>query len=366
MNKNLKYRLAALLVCLFAVSALPACHDWTEPESLGIERPDISKDDPEVYARYIESLKAYKASDHQIIYAWFDNGVKVPMTRAHHMEAIPDSVDVVSLLHPDAMHDWEIAEMKTLRSKGTRVIFTLDYHALETVWAASQPEPEPDPEPAPQQMQRDGDDSEEPAGDGFLLFLSEQTDAALALVAEQGFDGVAVHYMPLDTHYMEEAERLKQTARQALFTGKIKAWAEANADKLFVWEGDPQWLQDKSVLELCRYIVLRKTTATTSYALSAAVRMALRDGVPSDRFIVGVAPVPPDPNDPTTGRFADAAGKLTLRALTEAAAWVTQPEAGFTKAGLGIYNVQDDFYNSSLIYKYTREAISIMNPSPKK
>ena len=361
MNYMLKYKLTVPLLCLLAVAAVTACDDWTEPESLSIERPDISGDNPELYARYLENLNAYKASDHKVVYAWFDNSVKVPVTRAHRMDAIPDSVDIVSLLHPDGLCERELAEMKTLREKGTKVIFTFDYDRIEALWKASQA-PDPEPEPEPTSTEGDG----EPAADGFLAFLAEHTDAALKLVDKYGYDGAAVHYTPLDTHYMEEAERVKQTARQALFTTRLKTWAAAHADKLFVYEGDPQWLIDKSLLGLSRYIVLRKMTATTPYMLSQSVLMALREGVPADRFIVAVAPVSTDPNDPTTGRFAGADGQLTLRALTEAAAWVTAPEAGFTKAGLGIYNIQDDFYNTTLIYKYTREAIDIMNPSPQK
>lgn len=357
MNKNLRYKLAMPLLCLAAVVAFAACDKWTEPESLSVESPDMPKDNPEIYARYLESLRAYKASDHKQVYAWFDNSLKVPMTRAHRMEAIPDSVDVVSLLHPDGLCDWELAEMELLRTKGTKVIFTLGYDQIEALWEASQT---PEPEPA-----SDAGQDGEPAEDGFLQFLSERTDALLALVDQYAYDGVGVNYSPLDTHYMEEAERVKQTARQQLFTARLKAWAEAHPAKMFVYEGDPQWLQDKTLLGMCRYIVLRQMSATNSYALSQAVRMALREGVPSDRFIVAVAPVSLDPNDPETGWFLDADGKFSLRALTEAAVWTTTPEAGFTKAGLGIYNVQEDFYNTSLIYKHTREAICLMNPSPK-
>lgn len=365
---NLKHTLRTTLLCLFAAGALAACDDWTETESLDIRRPDLPTDHPELYARYLEGLKAYKASDHKVVYAWFDNSVKVPMTRAHHLDAIPDSVDIVSLLHPEGLCARELAEMKTLRTKSTRIVFTFRYDDIVARWEASQT---PATEPASDGADGEGEGSEGGEGgeisapDGFLPFLAARTDALLELVEVYGYDGVAVDYTPLDTHYMEPAERDRQQARQELFVERLKAWTAAHPDKLFIYEGEPAWLADKSLLERCRYIVLRQLTATTPYALSRAVLMSLREGVPSDRFIVGVAPVPPDANDPTTGRFADADGKLTLRALTEAAVWVTAPEAGYTKAGLGIYDIQNDFYNTTLIYKYTREAIDILNPAPK-
>lgn len=355
---NLKHTLTTTLLCLFVAGALAACSDWTETESLDIRHPDLPTDHPERYARYLESLKAYKASDHKVVYAWFDNSVKVPMTRAHHLDAIPDSVDIVSLLHPEELCSRELAEMKTLRTKSTRIIFTFRYDDILARWESSQT-------PAPEADGGTADGGAESAPDGFLTFLAARTDALLQLVDTYGYDGVAVDYTPLATHFMEPEERARQTARQELFVARLKAWTAAHPDKLFVYEGEPAWLADKSLLERCRYIVLHQTRATTAYALSRAVRMSLREGVPTDRFIVGVAPVPPDANDPTTGRFADADGNLTLRALTEAAVWVTAPEAGYTKAGLGIYDIQNDFYNTSLIYKYTREAIDILNPAPK-
>ena len=35
------------------------------------------------------------------------------------------------------------------------------------------------------------------------------------------------------------------------------------------------------------------------------------------------------------------------------------------KNGIGIMNVQYDYFNSSMIYRYTKEAIDMLNPSPK-
>jgi len=45
---------------------------------------------------------------------------------------------------------------------------------------------------------------------------------------------------------------------------------------------------------------------------------------------------------------------------------VTEPSAEFTKAGLAIENMQNDYYNATNTYQYVREAINIMNPAPKK
>lgn len=82
--------------------------------------------------------------------------------------------------------------------------------------------------------------------------------------------------------------------------------------------------------------------------------------VPADRFVVSVSTVSLDTTDKNTGFLGDA------RATTEAAYWVTEPTEGFTKAGMAILDIQNDYYNATNTYQYVREAIQIMNPAPSK
>ena len=39
---------------------------------------------------------------------------------------------------------------------------------------------------------------------------------------------------------------------------------------------------------------------------------------------------------------------------------------GYEKAGIAIYNVQNDYYSTSGACTYVKEAIDIMNPAPVK
>ena len=72
--------------------------------------------------------------------------------------------------------------------------------------------------------------------------------------------------------------------------------------------------------------------------------------------------VPPSATD-ATGYLADASG-ASVRAVGALAEWLLRPE-DIGKAGMGIMNVQYDYYNSAMIYRYTKEAIEMLNPSPK-
>lgn len=65
----------------------------------------------------------------------------------------------------------------------------------------------------------------------------------------------------------------------------------------------------------------------------------------------------------TTGYLLDESG-ASVRALGALAEWMLRPEE-FGKAAVGIMDVQYDYYNSTMIYRYTKEAIETLNPSPK-
>lgn len=370
-NKLKRYVMLPVLGLAAAVS-FTCCSDWTETESQGIQRPEFPQDNPELYARYIAALRSYKASNHQVLMAWFDNSEKQPVSRAHHPASVPDSVDIVSLLHPDELAAWEVDEINELQQKGTRVIFTFSYADMLAAYQATlppAPDPEPDPEPGPDEELPAADEGGEvaPQPDGFLPYLTEQTDHYLSLVAKYGYDGVSVFYEPLPLLYLKPEDRVIEQARHEAFAAKLSAWTSAHSDKLFIFEGRPQNLIDKSLLQCCAYIVIRSFATQKQATLSSDIRLVMREGVPVDRFVVGVTARSLNPIEESTGRFTDSEGKFTLSAVSEAALWAAVPEAGFDKAGVAVYNVQTEYYdtNPTQIYKYVREAISTMNPSPK-
>ena len=199
---------------------------------------------------------------------------------------------------------------------------------------------------------------------GFNAYLTSATDKALPIADKYGYDGLAVRYDSKNLTYMEESEKEQYTTNQETFFSKVSEWVTGHNDKILVFEGKPQYLIDKTILSSCRYIILRSTDVAAANDLTYSVRMTMANGVPADRFIVSVSTFSLDEADVKTGYFTDDEGN-SVSAITGSAYWVATPESDFTKAGLGICNIQNDYYNTSLIYKYTREAIGIMNPSPK-
>lgn len=362
------------VVMLFA---FVACDEWTETESLDIHRPTLEEQNPELYAQYMQALRDYKARDHKIVFVSVDNPSTAPSQRSEHIKTLPDSVDYIVLKNPADVHPTLVAEMSLVREKGTRVLYTIDYDALEARWAQILEEEEnnrpEEPETPEIPDEGEGDEGEEPQPDPaevleqrFLDFCREQTALQLAYCDRYGFDGVIVACTGKNYFGMADDVQARYIARQEAFFGAVVVWHGTHADKSLSFCGKPQYLADKSILAQCDYIILPAIDAQSVSELSLVLVQALVAEVPADRFVIQVSTV--SATDPTdeTGYFLgmDEDGKSRLRAVKAAAQW-TLAASDCSKAGLFIADAQNDYFNISMVYRNIREAISIMNPAPK-
>jgi hypothetical protein len=331
----MKNKVLFILCCFWAVLVCPSCSDWTESESLAIIEPDIREQNPELYARYLENLKKYRQSDHKAIYAWFDNSVKEPFNRAQHIDCVPDSIDVIVLMHPDGLVDRELAEMQSVRQdKGTKVIFSIDYDAIKLNY-------------------NDTDGSKE-----FIAYLIDTLQYSLKLVDKYGYDGISVGYKGKSLLHMEKKEKEEYILNENACIGIINSWMASHQDKMVVFEGKPQNLTNKAILNACRHIIIPTAETTTGALLSYNIALACVQDVPVDRFVVTAAAASLDKADTKTGFWTDGS-----RAITSSAVWAAATYPGFVVAGLGIYNINNDYYNTQRVYDYTKKAINTLNPS---
>ena len=321
---------------LLATLAGTSCNDWTKNEKIAVEDPVFGEGDPELYARYLASLLAYKSGDHRRTVVWFDNSNKQPASRGGFFSDVPDSVDVVALTAGGRLTVEELEQVEMLREKGTKVIGAFDCQAA---------------------LARDED----------AQIPEERLSAALAEriweIEADGLDGLTLCYESTDPTFATEEELHAQRALDDVVAGALTEWRERHPEGLLLFEGTPQWLNDLSAVALCDYLVVRCLDAESVYDFGVrARRMCAVEGIPSDRFLWLVSAVPPSATG-ATGYLADAAG-VSVRAVGALAEWLLRPE-DIGKAGLGIMNVQYDYYNSAMIYRYTKEAIETLNPSPK-
>ncbi len=326
--------------CFAAVTCFSACSDWTDVESVTIKTPGINELNPELYAKYLQNLIGYKNSDHKVVYAWFDNSEKKPYSRGQHITEAPDSLDVISLMYPAALANFEKADIQAVHAKGTKVVYTISFDNIQKEY---------------EEKVKEGK-AENNKFDAYL-----QSALTTQLGYADVFDGIIAEYKGASPIYMSTDQKAEAKKYQDIFFGSISSWKSTNSVKILTFQGYPQNLIEQSVLNNCKHIILVTDNVTDEAQLSIVARLAMTSSnVPTDRFVATVSTVSLDTSDKKTGYYG------TERALSEAAYWATEASDGYTRAGLAIYNVQNDYYNSGNSYRYIKEAINIMNPAPKK
>jgi hypothetical protein len=348
MNRIMKNRLinkAIVFLCyLIAGFLFPSCSDWAETEPLTVIDPNIKEQNPELYAKYLVGLQQYKASAHKFVYVWFDNSLKSPVSRAHRINALPDSIDVVALMYPDGLVEREREEMRELKEKATKVIYSIDFEKIKAAYNAKM------------ELALEG----EPVALDFKDFCIDSLAYALSLVKKYDYDGVCIGYSGKAMNHMDGKEKKEYKENEKLFIGIVKDWCRRNPDKHIVFEGKPQHLVDKSLLAGCQLILIPCQSATNEDFFTYHFLLAADEDIPLDRLgVIVSAPALNDPNK-IIGYLGN--GDLAMQGLAH---WAQASHEGIRVAGVGIYNVSTDYYNATRIYNYTRELISSINPSLK-
>lgn len=337
--KNRMKNIFIVASCFAAATCFSACDDWTEVENVTINTPGIEELNPEQYAKYLQNLVEYKNSDHKVVYAWFDNSEKTPFSRGQHISDAPDSLDVISMMYPAELAEFELTDMQKVRAKGTKVVYTISFDKIRKEHA---------------DKVKEGTES-----GTFDAYLSAELTKQVGYA--DAFDGIIAEYKGTNPVYMSATQKAEAKKLQDAFFGAISAWKSSNADKMLTFQGYPENLIEQSVLSDCRHIILATDDVADDAQLSVVARLAMAaSNVPADRFVIAVSTVSMDIADKKTGYYG------TDRALKEAAYWTTEMSGDYTRAGLAIYNVQNDYYNAGNAYQYVKEAINIMNPAPKK
>lgn len=337
--------LGMLLVLLALILTISSCSDWKEIEDLNPEQKDISEQNPELYAKYLLNLRKYRESEHTLVYAWFDNSQKTTFSRAHHIADLPDSIDVVGLIHPDHLAEWELKEMNAIRSdKGIKVIYTVDFGDFKEAY----------------NLKLDRATDEEPVAKDFVGFLADSLEYALSLTAKYGYDGICIGYNGKSRTHMRPAELREYQENEIAFINIVKDWHKRNSGKEIVFEGKPQNLIDPSILNDCLSVLISGKASTNENEFTYKLLLAATENVPQDRLGMTVMAV--DPNDPKKAIGYLIGGKTAISGLAN---WAVATHNGIGIKAVGIYNVSADYHVPGKDYYHTRHLISTVNPPVK-
>lgn len=353
-------KLRIIIIFLVAVvgNIFTSCNDWTETENLKTDSPSIGEMNPNLYQEYLDNLRKYKKSQHPLMIGWFDNSNKNYASKGAHIDQIPDKVDILSLIHPDNLTDNEIDGIASLKEKGTSVIYTIDCQAFQDEITAKNNAIESKnsdligagKEPLPLIV----------LTDTLPIFL----DNRLALMDKYKYDGFCVVYngQLLWSLPNETKEQLKKV--QTIIFDKLMPVISANPDKIYMYEGLPQYLLiDRAQLMNFNYLVFRTYTASSIYDVTRYVQDGLVfSDIPADRVIVQAAPEFTADDGTVYGKILNANGKSS-NAIETLAGWVRTTVPEFKKAGMGVWMINKDYYIPGSSYSAVQKAIDIMNPS---
>ena len=318
------------VLALVALSAvLSSCSDWTKPEHLDFHRQTPEQADPEAYAQYLESLRAYKQSEHNVMLVGMKGTDQYPNSQSQHIMAMPDSADYVIVHMGVALHE-KIAEEipEALQKKGTQTLLYIDYAEIAAAWQALEDE-------RSDKGQAPGSDEE------LTAFFTAQTEAQLARCNPNGFAGIVVSFQGTKTAgYAYNSQNAYMTA--------VKAFHEANPDKVMFFRGGARNVIDQEFLKEFKYIII---VAGEEKKLSLLPGRILGSTAPKDRVIMELT-VP-------SADVPEQVGETPLNA----AKWLVESDhSGYTPKGLSVENAHDEYFNKEMAFRNVRSAITLRNP----
>lgn len=358
MNNILKTIALSAAVILGAA----ACSKWTEQEPVDFNYLTLEDKNPELYAAYMQSIRDYHATEHQVLIARFDNKASAPAGRADHITCLPDSVDYVVLNNYEIINENTMKEVAEIREKkAVSTLIALDYALLDKEYKAYlETLPEETPEETPE-VAEETEGETEPAVDPRNQWFADKASAFVAVAKQYGLDGIMVSYTGTGLLSLKEDEKAAVQAFQEAFFAPILSYV-AETGKMFFYEGNPTTLiAPQDVLAQATYIVVPAEDVTTIVGFNFAVMMSMGAGIPNDRFVIGVTALNVTDETATDGLFS---GDIT--AIEGAGRWAVTPTSDYTKAGVCVNHAQYDYYNMQNVYSGINAAIATMNPSPIK
>lgn len=298
-----------LLILILSAS----CSDWNDIEAVDIDPQHAKDQNPELWARYMESLRIYKQErTHYITYGSFDNSTEQSKNEGAYLRSVPDSLDIVTLANSENITAYDREDIPSLQEKSTRVLYLVDYAKKMTELADA-------------------------------AALSTWLDKAVATATELKLDGFAFNGLP--SYGGTDAEQAARKEAARLIVSKLSAFG-----KTLVFEGDPAFV-DAADLSKLDYVVLNTTDIENAVNLKLHVVNILETYALSKEKLLLAAKIGSKLTDEDLNKL-DAVTEMTNRVISLG-----------PLGGLAIYALGDDYYQAKMNYQTSRMAIQTMNPS---
>ena len=203
MKNNIKHIFQSVF-CLSAVFLL--CNCETDVENIGINEPDISQQNGELYNQYLSNLRDYKAAVHKTVVAYIDNSAKQPYSQGQTLVAAPDSIDYLVVTSPANTTEAEMAQMDELRAKkATKVLYSISFESIQSDYNA---------------LLKDFEANPDNAGKTFISFnnfLVDSVRTALTYCSKFNYDGIVMAYQGKAKLYNRRRESALHGLRERFY-----------------------------------------------------------------------------------------------------------------------------------------------------
>ncbi|MCM1197708.1 MAG: glycoside hydrolase family 18 [Clostridium sp.] len=356
----LKYVFPAL-----AVVSVSACSDWMtpEPQIHDVSLTEIIRDDA-----YYEALRAFKASEHSISFGWFSEWDEGDANTSNMLQAVPDSMDVISLWSSFKLTPKKKADLDFVtKVKGTKVVLCTFVGEIGCLFT-------PDEHSGSIEEQKaywgwvDGDD--EAIHNSIIKWTKVISDSLYI----NGFSGIDIDYEP-----GEYGGGLCRNSKYfSWFVEEMGKYIgpKSGTDRLFILDGYLENIPNPSQLGVYfdYFVTQAYTWGSASSDSMLEQRLSKYYAVYSSIYSL----------EEFTNRFVvtenlesaldclkggliwrDDSGRTLDRnkfpGLMGFASW--EPDNGFRKGGFGAFRFSNEKINNPR-YKWMRKAIQQQNPAP--
>ena len=333
-----KYILKGLVTGVLALATLASCN--TNIEALEIIKPEVKSE------QYYADLRAYKQrTDHEVFFGWFGGwNTKSPNMRGS-LKSVPDSVDIISIW--SGTYDRE--DMEYVQNvKGTRVTFTIFAHKI------------------PQNF-LEGENHDQVTREAIERYAMALIDT----MNTYGYQGIDLDYEPgyqdpaggpftgplvgptnVYPNYRDNME---------IFVKKLGEFIgpKSGTDKLLIIDGVPYDVKPE-LAEYFNYGVVQAYNSRSYYDLQNRFNRAAARGWKPEQYIFAETFEGGMAANGGVGHLLED-GKTRVPSILGMASFLPEynGKKATRKGGCGTYHMEND-YDNSPNYKFTREAIQIM------
>lgn len=314
-------KLKFIVLFLLCAVCLPSCEKWNTPQGIDLTLQDPEGQDPALYEQYMQALRAYKQTTHPLVFGMLENAPQVSISEKDFMRGLPDSLDLVVLCRADKLSSFDIEDMPLMKRKGTKVLYYIDLADFQAALTSSGELPQE---------------------------LTARLDKAISDLRSYDFDGFTLAANIDLSGSDAELEALRRHA--ATITGRLRAVAGEGTGKVLLFEGNPLLFHEAERAQY-DYFVLRTDDMKHVEQVESLIRYAHEyASVPLSKLFITATP----------------SGSITAydNALNSALdEMVRMVFAAGSLAGVGVYNIGEDYYDPKINYLRTKEAIQTLNPS---